>query len=66
MKNPTKIKFYLHIILLEIILIGCVSNKVSTEWECKTVPNHKEINMLDFSIIDVELPQNAWILKKLE
>ena len=22
--------------------------------------------MLDFSIIDVELPQNAWILKKLE
>lgn len=66
MKNPIKIKFYLHIILFEITLIGCVSNKVSTEWEYKTVPKHKEINMLDFSIIDVELPQNTWILKKLD
>lgn len=66
MKNPIKIKFYLHIILFEITLIGCISNKVSTEWEYKTVPKHKEINMLDFSIIDVELPQNTWILKKLD
>jgi hypothetical protein len=64
MRLDDKLKFLSILIGATTILSACTSSKSAEDWERRDVPNHKEVRVLNFSVMDES--SNGKILKKLD